>query len=99
MWFDQLSHPVSLHQQGQLLHLVPALDRAPGGWTLPVKAEGCMERGGPNGFVLHPLPLITNAIVEDGIRNRQKFEKDIKLAETVKARLKFKLTWTNWRSI
>lgn len=58
-----------------------------------------MERGGLDGFILHPLPLVTNAILEDGIQSRQKFEKDIKSGETVKTRLKFKITWTNWRSI
>lgn len=31
MWFDQLSHPMSLQQQGQLLHLVPVLGWAVGG--------------------------------------------------------------------
>lgn len=33
MWFDQLSHPMPLHQQGQLPHLDPAL-----GWALGGKA-------------------------------------------------------------
>lgn len=45
-----------------------------------------MERRCLDGFILHLLPLITNAIVEDGIWSRQKFEKDSKVGETAKTR-------------
>ena len=50
----------------------------------PVKAEGCMERGGLDRFIHHPLLLVTKAIVEVGIGRSQKFEKVIKFKETVK---------------